>query len=191
MLYHSYSNVCIFFSVEQLGFTPFGITDGSFAKEAFEKYGEENLPKGWKKTKHPASGQFYYLNEITKVKRWTRPEEENDISDIANRKTNDKNDNDHNNDTTTTKRTDKNQKCLNVNNKSNIIHNNDHGRNHDKSKKRKERDIDPLDPTNGRGEKKGGANTTGDIMADSTATGSLFQQRPYPAPGSILRVKPS
>ena len=30
---------------------------------------------------------------------------------------------------------------------------------------------------------------TSDKMADSTASGPLWQQRPYPAPGTILRAK--
>jgi hypothetical protein len=43
--------------------------------------------------------------------------------------------------------------------------------------------IDPLDPMEG----KNPAKNPGERMADSTASGPLFQQRPYPAPGSVLR----
>ena len=32
-----------------------------------------------------------------------------------------------------------------------------------------------------------GTNNAGERMADSTASGPLWQQRPYPAPGKILR----
>lgn len=38
-----------------------------------------------------------------------------------------------------------------------------------------------------QGNKRGGR--TSDKMADSTASGPLWQQRPYPAPGTILRTK--
>ena len=38
-----------------------------------------------------------------------------------------------------------------------------------------------------QGNKRGGR--TSDKMADSTASGPLWQQRPYPAPGTILRAK--
>ena len=48
----------------------------------------------------------------------------------------------------------------------------------------KQRQIDPLDPGgSGSHRDKGRIGT----MADSTATGPLWQQRPYPAPGAILR----
>ena len=50
----------------------------------------------------------------------------------------------------------------------------------------KSRKIDPMDPT-GAEAGKGGKGPDGERMADSTASGPLFQQRPYPAPGSVLR----
>lgn len=54
---------------------------------------------------------------------------------------------------------------------------------------KKHNKIDPMDPTGsegGKGQPKFDPNT-GERMADSTASGPLFQQRPYPAPGSVLR----
>lgn len=48
--------------------------------------------------------------------------------------------------------------------------------------------IDPMDPLGQeRGKNSDGTNNPGERMADSTASGPLFQQRPYPAPGSVLR----
>ncbi|CAN0369263.1 unnamed protein product, partial [Hapterophycus canaliculatus] len=48
--------------------------------------------------------------------------------------------------------------------------------------------IDPLDPTGKTGGKwSDGLVQVGERMADSTASGPLWQQRPYPAPGKILR----
>ena len=52
----------------------------------------------------------------------------------------------------------------------------------------KNRKVDPMDPTGEGAPAKGqGGYMEGERMADSTATGPLFQQRPYPAPGSVLR----
>ncbi len=51
-------------------------------------------------------------------------------------------------------------------------------------------EVDPLDPTGERGARwSQGLVVEGDRSADSTASGPLFQQRPYPAPGSILRAQ--
>ena len=48
--------------------------------------------------------------------------------------------------------------------------------------------IDPMDPTGEEGQKASqGTNNMGERMADSTASGPLWQQRPYPAPGKIVR----
>jgi len=47
--------------------------------------------------------------------------------------------------------------------------------------------IDPLDPTPFGGKWSDALLTQGERAADTTATGPLYQQRPYPAPGKILR----
>ena len=47
--------------------------------------------------------------------------------------------------------------------------------------------IDPMDPLGEEAGKNSAGMAEGGRMADSTASGPLFQQRPYPAPGSILR----
>ncbi|KAL7076818.1 hypothetical protein ACQ4LE_003686 [Meloidogyne hapla] len=63
----------------------------------------------------------------------------------------------------------------------------------DKLKRAKRKGIDPMDPS-AYGEAPEGAWTTGlredqevKTGVDVTASGPLFQQRPYPAPGAILR----
>ncbi|KAF7632923.1 WW domain-containing protein [Meloidogyne graminicola] len=63
----------------------------------------------------------------------------------------------------------------------------------DKLKRAKRRGIDPMDPS-AYGEAPEGAWTSGlredqevKTGVDVTASGPLFQQRPYPAPGAILR----
>jgi len=58
-------------------------------------------------------------------------------------------------------------------------------------RRRREEDdtVDPLDPTGRGGRWSQGLAIDGERMADSTASGPLFQQRPYPAPGKILAKK--
>lgn len=54
--------------------------------------------------------------------------------------------------------------------------------------KGKRNKVDPMDPTGAEaGAKVRSLGPNGEKMADSTASGPLFQQRPYPAPGSVLR----
>ena len=50
--------------------------------------------------------------------------------------------------------------------------------------------IDPLDPLGlSGGRYPDGLHHKGERMADSTASGPLWQQRPYPAPGSVLKMR--
>jgi hypothetical protein len=56
--------------------------------------------------------------------------------------------------------------------------------------------IDPMDPASysdcGRGKWSSGLNVEeGNTGADTTASGQLFQQRPYPSPGEVLRANQS
>jgi len=49
--------------------------------------------------------------------------------------------------------------------------------------------VDPLDPMKGRGKWSDAIHHKGERMADSTATGPLWQQRPLPAPSVVLRMR--
>ena len=54
--------------------------------------------------------------------------------------------------------------------------------------------LDPMDPasysdTCPRGGWADGLDREGGKAVDSTASGPLFQQRPYPSPGEVLRMK--
>jgi len=59
---------------------------------------------------------------------------------------------------------------------------------------RKRKDLDPMDPASysdvPRGKWSSGLEMRGDAKTgvDTTASGPLFQQRPYPAPGAIMRA---
>jgi len=65
----------------------------------------------------------------------------------------------------------------------------------DRRKRRKDDGaLDPMDPasysdTCPRGGWSDGLDREGGKAADSTASGPLFQQRPYPSPGDVLRMK--
>lgn len=51
-------------------------------------------------------------------------------------------------------------------------------------------ELDPLDPSSYSDAPRGGwsVGLVGGKAADSTASGPLFQQRPYPSPGAVLRA---
>lgn len=55
--------------------------------------------------------------------------------------------------------------------------------------RKRQREVDPLDPGGGSGRWSDGLHHKGERMADSTATGPLWQQRPYPAPSEVLRMR--
>ena len=55
------------------------------------------------------------------------------------------------------------------------------------SGQKKRRTVDPLDPTFGHG--RDAVHHKGERMADSTAGGALWEQRPLPVPSAVLRMK--
>lgn len=125
---------------------------------------ESKLPPGWVEVVHSATLQKFYVHQGTGEKRWTKPTTESDQSDIPN------------------------------SNKSKITSEADTKKSKGKytaeqeAEKRRRLLVDPLDPTGGMGKWVDGMNRDGK-MADSTASGPLWQQRPYPAPGQALKGK--
>ena len=74
-------------------------------------------------------------------------------------------------------------------------HTHTHARTHTHTHTQGEDDIDPLDPSYYSDAPRGNWNAglayggkTG-LAADSTASGPLFQQRPLPSPGAILKAR--
>lgn len=124
---------------------------------------ETSLPPGWVEVVHSATLQKYYIHQGTGEKRWTKPTSEKDISDIPNSSKTSVSDSD-------SKKT-----------KSKYTA-------EQEAEKRRRLLVDPLDPTGGMGKWVDGMNRDGK-MADSTASGPLWQQRPYPAPGQALKGK--
>eukprot|EP00775_Hariotina_reticulata_P010399 gene10399-10557_t len=60
---------------------------------------------------------------------------------------------------------------------------------HGRSRAKVAEELDPMDPSSYSDAPRGGwsSGLEGVRAADSTASGPLFQQRPYPSPGSVLR----
>jgi hypothetical protein len=125
----------------------------------------ESLPTGWEQSVHPASQQTYYKNLTSGEVRFVKPgsAEETALSSSS------------------ISLESSNSVGLDVNSKKRTT-----GSNGALSNKFQRYSVDPLDPT-------GGSNGRGDFqkdkMADSTASGPLWQQRPYPAPGTIMRAR--
>jgi len=125
-----------------------------------------DLPPGWKEVKHAATGQVCYVHETSNLKRWTKPTAADDLSsDIQQTRQA------HADAARQQQQQQQQQRGGKI-----------------KKRGREGEEVDPMDPTGGKG---GGGWTQGlggdDRMADSTAGGSLWQQRPLPAPGAVLR----
>lgn len=129
---------------------------------------DETLPPGWEKKFHPASKQYYYFHTATKERRWTKPETENDGSDI--------------------RAPDIEQSGGGGGQRSAQDRREERRRRKNKKGGGEDDEVDPMDPTgNKKGKWTDGMINMGERMADSTASGPLWQQRPYPAPGQVLR----
>lgn len=150
---------------------------------------DDELPVGWVAIRHAATGQIFYQHEVTGEKRWTKPERPDDRSDIptaggassstaaaaaggggsgkrkleegggGGAKSADAD-------------TSADQKRAAMESREAL-------------RARIEAGLDPLDPS--QSGKRSGVSKLEEKMADSTASGALWQQRPYPAPGAVLR----
>ena len=153
---------------------------GAVVGGAGERFGEghsantSDLPPGWKEVKHAATGQVVYVHEANNMKRWSKPTAADDLSsDIQQTRQA------HADAARQEQQQQQQQQRQRVGGGG-------------KNKKRGRdggEEVDPMDPTGGKGgggwsQGLGGGN---DRMADSTAGGSLWQQRPLPAPGAVLR----
>ena len=116
------------------------------------------LPPGWSSHVHSSSNQIYYVKDSTGERRWDPPTRAGDGGDGATR-------------VVQPKPQPSMHPALSA------------------ASKKKAKQIDPMDPLGRSGGKySDGLHHKGERMADSTASGPLWQQRPYPAPGSVLRM---
>lgn len=133
----------------------------------------QSLPNGWEERIHAATKQVYYYHPATGKSSHTMPTsgcetsdpKSNNSSNIPVKEAAEKN---FHPSLSTIHRSEKTFETY--------------------SKKRKF-DLDMLDPTNDSHSKQGYAHHTQEKMADSTASGPLWQQRPYPAPSQVLKNK--
>ncbi|CAG2101624.1 unnamed protein product [Medioppia subpectinata] len=167
------------------------------------------LPEGWQEVYDPGVHCFYYWKTETDEVSWFPPhhpnarislsadklrsllrddddEQEGDGSDSDSQLSDNSNDNDS--DSEESDRNDRN---------TNKLRFNDRNRGESQAKGRavrKANDLDPMDPSSysdlPRGKWSDGLGQKGDAKSgvDSTASGPLFQMRPYPNPGAVLRL---
>ena len=140
-----------------------------------------DLPDGWKEVQHAATGQIYYIHETTNEKRYDKESLFGNCTDKSNPVINDV----------------RKEKKRNIE-ETGAVKVIDAFESKKQSRPdvipggSKYRQIDPLDYTNGEGGKHSGRSalvSRDGKMADSTASGPLWQQRPYPSPGEALKGK--
>ena len=123
------------------------------------------LPPGWTAHTHAASRQIYYLKAGSDVKRWEPPTSADAAGDGA------------------TKRPAPKPAAP-------LAYHPTMAAAERKKQERNKHMVDPLDPGGRKtGKWSDGMHHKGERMADSTASGPLWQQRPYPAPGKVLGMK--
>lgn len=128
----------------------------------------DRLPPGWAKKTHPATNQVFYLHEASGGIRSAKPTEDDFYTD----------------DYKMTMSAAATQAPTST--KTSFSLKRKPEQDSSKAKGNKRVELDPLD---WMVEMKDGRASVGK-MADSTAGGPLWQQRPYPAPGQALKGKP-
>ncbi|XP_072287238.1 polyglutamine-binding protein 1 [Pyxicephalus adspersus] len=147
----------------------------------------ENLPPNWYKVFDPVCGLPYYWNVETDLVSWLSP---HDPSAIIIKSTSKQKESEE--------RSERSERVERIERED--IKERRHNRREEvapysKSRKgRKEEDIDPMDPSAYSDAPRGTWSTglpkrnEAKTGADTTAAGPLFQQRPYPSPGAVLRA---
>uniref|UniRef100_A0A8D8YK71 Polyglutamine-binding protein 1 n=2 Tax=Cacopsylla melanoneura TaxID=428564 RepID=A0A8D8YK71_9HEMI len=164
------------------------------------------LPDGWKEVYDPGYGRHYYWDAESDSVSWLPPNhpkaiitecaavlkeehhlaagdkdtssDESEEEEEPDSKNEEKKNNEQEK-SKTSKKPDKREEREKANQKRN-------------QRKRQQNDLDPMDPAAysdiPRGGWSDGLQTDTKSGVDSTATGALFQMRPYPSPGDILRA---
>ncbi|XP_077185628.1 polyglutamine-binding protein 1 isoform X2 [Paroedura picta] len=149
----------------------------------------ENLPPSWYKVIDPICGFPYYWNLDTDLVSWLSPNDPNSVITKAAKKLKSNFDAE-----------DKSERLLEKvereEAKERRLHRREDLAPYPKSKKpsRKDEELDPMDPSAYSDAPRGTWSTglpkrnEAKTGADTTAAGPLFQQRPYPSPGAVLRA---
>lgn len=144
----------------------------------------ENLPPNWYKVFEPSSGLPYYWNLETDLVSWLPPTDSAAVITKAAKKLKEQEE--------VLERLDRGEEP-----RDKWHSRRDDGHRHSRGKKgrdRKDDSVDPMDPSAYSDAPRGSWSTglpkrnEAKTGADTTAAGPLFQQRPYPSPGAVLRA---
>ncbi|XP_069785151.1 polyglutamine-binding protein 1 [Narcine bancroftii] len=147
----------------------------------------ENLPPNWYKVFEPSSGLPYYWDMETDLVSWLPPTDPAAIIAKPARRLKEQEE-------MTGERSDRSER---EETREQWHQRREEGHRHGRGKKgreRKDESVDPMDPSAYSDAPRGSWSTglpkrnEAKTGADTTAAGPLFQQRPYPSPGAVLRA---
>ncbi|CAI9156513.1 unnamed protein product, partial [Rangifer tarandus platyrhynchus] len=151
----------------------------------------EGLPPSWCKVFDPSRGLLYYWNVDTDLVSWLSPHDPNSVVTRSAKKLRSSN-------ADAEEKLDRgHEKSDREESKERRHHRREELAPYPKSKKaasRKDEELDPMDPSSYSDAPRGTWSTglpkrnEAKTDADTTAAGPLFQQRPYPSPGAVLRA---
>ncbi|XP_047122845.1 polyglutamine-binding protein 1 isoform X1 [Hydra vulgaris] len=159
-----------------------------------KSFKSQPLPPGWFKVEDPVRSHDYFWNVHTNQVSWRHPndpraeitypaawQQKTDMGKTDSRRTNEI-------------KEDRNKLKVNTGKHPSLLKaNRQKERGFRKGKSKDDDALDPMDPASysdvGRGTWSTGLKEDTDVKTgvDTTANGPLFQQRPYPSPGDILR----
>ncbi|XP_034996896.1 polyglutamine-binding protein 1 [Zootoca vivipara] len=150
----------------------------------------ENLPPNWYKVLDPACGLPYYWNIKTDLVSWLSPNDPSSVVTKAAKKLKSNLDSEEKMEHSLHEKVEREEL------KERRYHRREELAPYPKSKKpsRKDEELDPMDPSAYSDAPRGTWSTglpkrnEAKTGADTTAAGPLFQQRPYPSPGAVLRA---
>nr|XP_022296318.1 polyglutamine-binding protein 1-like [Crassostrea virginica]XP_022301575.1 polyglutamine-binding protein 1-like [Crassostrea virginica] len=167
------------------------------------------LPEGWEEVADPQTNRYYYWNTITDQVCWLSPVHPRANITVSAQRIQDlfgeqvfgnKDASDEEMETNASEESEGSSSSSSSSSDSEDEYEKrrrDRGRrqndNRGRGRKRQKEELDPMDPASysevPRGTWSTGLASRGDAKtgADTTASGPLFQQRPYPSPGEILR----
>lgn len=161
--------------------------------EKKKKFKDQPLPPGWFKVPDPGSGQAYFWNVHTNQVAWRHPNDPRaEITYPASWQQ--KKESKESKSTDDGKEDKSKSKVKTGKHPSLVKAQRQKEKNAPYRKNKKDDDaLDPMDPASysdvGRGSWSTGLKEDSEVKTgvDTTASGPLFQQRPYPSPGDVLR----
>ncbi|ESN90976.1 hypothetical protein HELRODRAFT_186200 [Helobdella robusta] len=199
--YHS----CVEFCTKKWGYKLFKPDTVMLVKKEkmLSKY---PIPNGWEEVGDPMTGRYYYWNTMTDEVSWLPPghprgnvtlpaERLKELNTPMNERLKKRKINRRDSDGEASVEEDDDEEEEDVEGTEADDSDLERERNRLKNKKgRKQDELDPMDPASysdvPRGDWNTGLDQRGNAKTgvDVTASGPLFQQRPYPSPGAVLRI---